>query len=156
MTSPAVPPESPEASGPSEPRKRQTGHSDVTTQGVRVQVASQYLEDQSSPDHDQYVFAYRVRIRNVGEETVTLRRRRWVITDGDGHVEIVEGAGVIGEEPRLLPGDQHEYVSGCPLETTWGTMEGHYVMEREDGSTFEAEVGRFFLAPTVAPISAQD
>ena len=134
----------------------QTGHSDVVTQGVRIQVASQYLPEQSDPDHSQYAFAYRVRILNEGTETATLRSRRWVIRDADGEVEIVEGPGVVGEEPRLEAGEQFEYVSGCPLETSWGTMEGHYVMEREDGSTFEAEVGRFFLAPTVAPISAQD
>ena len=134
----------------------QTGHSDVLTQGVRVKVASQYLPEQSSPDDEQFVFAYRVRILNEGDEPVTLRSRRWVIKDGDGEVEIVEGEGVIGEQPRLEPGQMHEYVSGCPLPTTWGTMEGHYVMEREDGSTFEALVGRFFLAPTVAPISTQD
>ena len=67
----------------------------------------------------------------------------------------MEGPDVIGEEPRIEPGEEFEYMSGCPLPTTWGTMEGHYVMERDDGSTFQAEVGRFFLAPTVAPISAQ-
>jgi len=133
----------------------QSGHSDVVTEGVRVQVASQFLPDRSDPEHMSYVFVYRVRIRNEGEAVVTLRSRRWVITDADGAVEIVEGPGVVGEEPRLSPGQQHEYMSGCPLETSWGTMEGHYTMEREDGSTFDAQVGRFFLAPTVAPISSQ-
>jgi ApaG protein len=136
-------------------KKPQTGHSDVVTQGVRIKVASQYLPEQSSPDDELYAFAYRVRILNEGSEPATLRSRRWVIRDADGEVEIVEGPGVIGEEPRLEPGEQFEYTSGCPLPTTWGTMEGHYVMERDDGSTFQAEVGRFFLAPTVAPISTQ-
>ena len=141
MTKPANPP--------------QSGHSDVVTHGVRVKVASQYLPEQSAPEKLHHLFAYRVRIFNEGDEVVTLRSRRWVITDADGDVEIVEGPGVVGEEPQLAPGDMHEYVSGCPLPTTWGTMEGHYVMEREDGSSFKAEVGRFFLAPTVAPISSQ-
>ena len=133
----------------------QSGHSDVTTDGIRVQVASQYLPERSDPDHSQHLFAYRVRIRNEGERPATLRTRRWVIIDADGESEIVEGAGVIGKEPRLEPGAMHEYVSGCPLETSWGTMEGHFGMERDDGSTFNAQVGRFFLAPTVAPISSQ-
>jgi len=133
----------------------QTGHSDVLTEGIRVQVAAQYLPERSDPDHARHLFAYRVRIRNEGELPATLRTRRWVIIDADGDTEIVEGAGVVGEEPRLEPGDVHEYVSGCPLETTWGTMEGHFGMERDDGSRFEAVVGRFFLAPTVAPISSQ-
>ncbi len=136
--------------------KPQTGHSDVVTEGVRVQVASKFLPEQSSANDELYAFAYRVRITNEGDAPVTLRSRRWVIRDADGEVEIVEGPGVVGEEPRIEPGDQYEYMSGCPLPTTWGTMEGHYVMEREDGSTFHAEVGRFFLAPTVAPMSAQD
>lgn len=138
----------------SEPGK-QTGHSDVVTEGVRVQVAAQYLPERSDPEHLQYAFVYRVRIRNEGSIPVTLRSRRWVITDADGDVEIVEGPGVVGEEPRLEPGAMHQYVSGCPLPTSWGTMEGHYVMEREDGTTFQAKVGRFFLAPTVAPIASQ-
>lgn len=133
----------------------QSGHSDVVTQGIRVKVAAQYLPDQSEPDHEHYLFAYRVRIYNESDVVVTLRSRRWVITDGDGRVEIVEGPGVVGEEPRLAPGAMHEYMSGCPLSTTWGTMEGHFVMEREDGSRFDAQVGRFFLAPTVAPIASQ-
>lgn len=133
----------------------QTGHSDVTTEGIRVRVAAQYLPERSNPDHMQHLFAYRVRIRNDGDQPATLRARRWVIIDADGDTEIVEGPGVVGEEPRLEPGDEHEYVSGCPLETSWGTMEGHFAMERDDGSTFKAEVGRFFLAPNVAPISSQ-
>ena len=136
-------------------RPAQSGHSDVVTEGVRVQVAAQYLPDRSDPEHMSYVFVYRVRIRNEGEAVVTLRSRRWVITDADGEVEVIEGPGVVGEEPRLEPGAKHEYMSGCPLPTSWGTMEGHYVMERADGSTFEARIGRFFLAPTVAPISSQ-
>jgi ApaG protein len=136
--------------------KHQSGHSDVVTHDVRVQAASQFLPERSAPEKLQYVFVYRVRISNEGDEPATLRSRRWVITDADGEIEIVEGPGVVGEEPRLESGASHEYMSGCPLETSWGTMEGHFVMEREDGSTFEAQVGRFFLAPTVDPISSQN
>ncbi len=146
----------PRVAMPSPTNNPQTGHSDVVTEGVRIKVASQYLPDQSSPDDELYAFAYRVRILNEGSDPATLRSRRWIIRDADGEAEIVEGPGVIGEEPRLEAGAEFEYMSGCPLATTWGTMEGHYVMERDDGSTFKAEVGRFFLAPTVAPIASQD
>ncbi|RKY18068.1 MAG: Co2+/Mg2+ efflux protein ApaG [Planctomycetota bacterium] len=134
----------------------QSGHSDVVTHGVRVQAAALFLPDRSSPEQLRYVFAYRVQIANGGDEPVTLRSRRWVITDADGAVEIVEGPGVVGEEPRLEPGQVHTYMSGCPLETCWGTMEGHFVMQRDDGSTFEAKIGRFFLAATVDPLPSQN
>lgn len=133
----------------------QSGHSDATTDGIRIRVAAQYLPDQSLPERSQYVFAYRVEIANVGGEVATLRSRRWVITDADGRKEIVEGPGVVGEQPRLAPGEDHTYMSGSHLRTEWGTMEGHFVMEREDGTTFKAKVGRFFLAKTVDPISSQ-
>ena len=133
----------------------QSGHSDITTQGIRVQVASQYLPDQSLPERKHYLFAYRVVISNVGEVAATLRSRKWIITDADGKVDIVEGSGVIGEEPRLDPGESHEYMSGSPLSTNWGTMEGYFVMELDSGETYQAEVARFFLAEGVAPIHTQ-
>lgn len=123
----------------------ETGHSDVTTQGIRILVSAQYLPEQSVPEQRRYFFVYRVNISNEGERWAKLLSRRWVITDGDGEIEVVEGPGVVGEQPELEPGESHEYMSGCPLRTTWGTMEGHYVMQREDGETFEARIGRFFL-----------
>ena len=124
----------------------ETGHSDVTTEGIRVRVSAQYLPEQSAPDRRQFLFVYRVRISNEGDEWAQLLSRRWVITDGNGEVNVVEGSGVVGEQPELEPGTHHEYMSGCPLPTTWGTMEGHFVMRRENGEQFHAEVGRFFLA----------
>jgi ApaG protein len=133
----------------------QSGHSDLTSNGVRVRVAAQYLPEQSAPDHKRFVFAYRVDITNVGEVVATLRSRKWIITDADGNVEVVEGPGVVGEQPRLEPGESHAYMSGSHLTTAWGTMEGHFVMELEDGSHFKAEVGRFFLARSVDPIGTQ-
>ena len=123
----------------------QQGSSDVSTEGVRVQVAAQPIPEQSDPDGRLYAFAYRVRITNEGEDWAKLRSRRWVITDSSGELEVVEGAGVVGHQPELEPGEGFEYMSGCPLRTSWGTMEGHFVMQRRDGSTFEAKVGRFFL-----------
>jgi len=123
----------------------QHGSSDVSTEGVRVQVSAQLIPEQSDPDGRLYAFAYRVRITNEGEDWAKLLSRRWVITDSRGELEIVEGAGVVGYQPELEPGEGFEYMSGCPLRTSWGTMEGHFLMQRRDGSTFEAEVGRFFL-----------
>lgn len=123
----------------------ETGHSDVTTQGIRIVVSAQYLPEQSVPEQRRYFFVYRVNISNEGTRWAKLLSRRWVITDADGEIEVVEGPGVVGEQPELAPGDTHEYMSGCPLRTTWGTMEGHYVMQREGGGTFNAKIGRFFL-----------
>ena len=134
----------------------QTGHSDTTTEGIRVRVASQFLPDRSDPDRGLHFFVYRVRITNEGDEPATLRSRSWLITDGRGETETVEGPGVVGDQPRLEPGEGYEYMSGCPLETEWGTMEGYYVFERDGGETFEAAIGRFFLALGTAPITALD
>jgi ApaG protein len=129
----------------------QTGHSDALTNGIRVHVVSQYLSEHSNPSRKQYTFAYRITISNEGDLAATLRSRKWIITDGDGGVEVIEGPGVVGEQPRLEPGESHTYVSGSHLTTKWGTMEGHYTMEQDDGAKFDALVGRFFLAESVAP-----
>lgn len=141
---------------PREPMTMETGHSDIVSEGIRVQVAAQYLPEQSSPQHRRYCYAYRVRIINEGQEAAKLISRRWVITNAKGEVEVVEGPGVVGKQPRLVPGERHEYMSGCPLDTEWGTMEGHYLMRRDNGETFEANVARFFLAKNTARISSQD
>ena len=116
-----------------------------TTRSIKVTVKPTYLEDQSSPTDNHYVWAYHVRIENGGEETVQLRRRHWRITDAIGRVQEVRGPGVIGEQPRLEPGQAFKYQSFCPLGTTWGTMEGTYRMRRDDGTEFDAQVGRFYL-----------
>ncbi len=121
------------------------GHSDTSTHGIRVHVSAQFIPEQSDPDKRRYAFAYRVRITNEGQQWAKLLSRRWVITDSLGEVEVVEGSGVVGHQPELEPGEGFEYMSGCPLPTSWGTMEGHYVMQLKDGSTFEAKIGRFFL-----------
>lgn len=124
----------------------ESGHSDQVTEGIRVRVSAQFMPDESDADRRQFVFVYRVLVSNEGTEWAKLVSRRWEITDANGEVELVEGPGVVGEQPELAPGDEHEYRSYCPLRTHWGTMEGHYVMQREDGSTFEARIGRFFLS----------
>jgi ApaG protein len=124
--------------------------SDTTTRGVRVEVHSAYVAERSSPGDSQYFFAYRIRISNTGEETVQLRSRHWVITDGDGRVEHVRGPGVVGEQPVLEPGESFEYTSFCPLPTAIGSMHGTYQMVTAGGDTFDAEIAPFSLAVPTA------
>jgi len=116
------------------------------TEGIRVRVQSQYLSDQSSPRHERFVFAYTITITNEGLRTAQLRTRHWIITDGRGMVEEVRGDGVVGEQPRLTPGQTFQYTSGCVLTTSIGTMQGSYRMWREDGSYFDAVIAPFSLA----------
>jgi ApaG protein len=120
--------------------------SDVSTNGVRVQVASFYVVQRSDPERQFYFFAYRVRITNVGEETVRLVSRHWIITDGNGEIQEVKGSGVVGEQPLLDPGEHFEYTSSCPLQTPVGTMHGSYQMVGVHGEEFGAEIAPFTLA----------
>lgn len=132
------------------------GHSDITTKGIRVRVGAQFLPNQSDSDLGRFAYAYRVRLENVGDHQAQLLTREWVILDADNGRRVVQGEGVVGEQPILGPGESFEYVSGCTLPTEWGSMEGTYHLVREDGSRFDAAVGRFFLAPTIAPLSSRD
>ncbi|MCB9539190.1 MAG: Co2+/Mg2+ efflux protein ApaG [Myxococcales bacterium] len=120
--------------------------SEALTQGVRVQVRSQYVPERSTPDEDFYFFAYRVRVINEGEVPVKLISRHWIITDGTGHVEEVRGPGVVGAQPLLERGQAFEYTSACPLRTPVGTMHGTYQMLSADGEAFDAEIAPFTLA----------
>jgi ApaG protein len=120
--------------------------SEATTRGIKVEVRSAYLPERSVPEASQYFFAYRVRISNVGHETSQLVSRRWVITDGDGKQDVVEGPGVVGEQPTLEPGQAFEYTSFCPLPTPVGTMHGTYHMVTADGASFDALIAPFSLA----------
>lgn len=115
------------------------------TREIRVQVEPMYLEDQSEPDDGQYVWAYRVVIANEGAETVQLVTRYWHITDGIGRVQEVRGAGVVGEQPVLSPGESYEYTSGTPLPTPTGIMRGTYQMRTPAGESFEIEIPAFSL-----------
>lgn len=119
--------------------------SDTKTENIRVQTESFFLPDRSNISDPYFFFAYRIRITNEGGEPARLVSRHWIITDSLGHVEEVRGPGVVGEQPRLEPGQSHEYTSSCPLHTQFGTMSGAYRMERDDGSFFEAEIGEFLL-----------
>ncbi|KIL97458.1 ApaG protein [Paramagnetospirillum magnetotacticum MS-1] len=116
-----------------------------TTRDVEVSVKPFYLDDQSSPEDNHFVWAYRVRIINKGTRTVQLMRRHWVITDAIGRVQEVKGPGVVGEQPVLRPGDAYEYTSGTPLPTPSGIMVGTYEMEDEDGSAFDIAIPAFSL-----------
>ncbi len=124
--------------------------SDTITRGVRVEVRTAYVPERSSPAESQYFFAYRIRISNLGEETVQLLSRHWIISDGDGHSEHVRGPGVVGEQPVLEPGEAFEYTSFCPLRTPIGSMQGTYRMVTAGGSAFEAEIAPFALAVPTA------
>jgi ApaG protein len=124
--------------------------SSALTEGIRVRVRSQYLPDQSDPSSDRYVFAYTITISNEGARTAQLRTRHWIITDARGSVEEVRGDGVVGEQPRLSPGQSFEYTSGCVLTTPVGTMHGTYRMWCDDGSYFDAVIAPFSLASPFA------
>jgi len=130
-----------------------TPHSDVVTDAIRIQAAAQYLPQESDPAVDRYVFAYKITMTNVGSRRARLVARHWIILDSEGRREDVKGPGVVGEYPSLTARDSYSYISYCSLKTEWGTMEGSYTFEREDGSTFEAAIGRFFLVPPPAPVS---
>jgi ApaG protein len=123
--------------------------SQAITQGIRVRVQSQYLPEQSSPHDDRFVFAYTITISNESMSTSQLRTRHWIITDGRGSVEEVRGDGVVGEQPRLSPGQSFQYTSGCVLTTPIGTMQGSYRFWRDDGSYFDVAIAPFSLASPV-------
>src|SRR3954468_24814229 len=124
--------------------------SDMTTNGVRIGATAYYLPDESDPDDRKFVFGYTIVIVNTGDEPVQLLTRHWVIIDALGRREEVQGDGVIGQQPRLMPGKAFKYQSFCPLKTPWGTMEGTYRMVRDDGTTFDVKVARFYLRTEVA------
>lgn len=124
----------------------------ATTDSISVTVKPIYLEEQSSPSDGHYVWAYQVRIENTGSETVQLLNRHWRITDSLGRVQEVRGAGVVGEQPTLAPGQSFEYTSGTPLSTPSGIMVGSYEMESADGRRFDVEIPAFSLDSPHQPV----
>jgi ApaG protein len=141
------------------PRRRHANRAGVglamyheTTQSIRVTVKPLYLEDQSSPAENHFVWAYQVRIENVGGETVQLINRHWQITDSMGRTQEVRGAGVVGEQPTLAPGESFEYTSGTPLSTPSGIMVGTYEMEASGGRRFNVAIPAFSLDSPHQPI----
>ena len=119
--------------------------SEAVTRGIRVRVISSYLPERSEPEHGQWFFVYDVEISNVGTETAQLVSRHWIITDSNGEVQEVKGPGVVGKQPILRPGQCFRYTSGCPLGTSFGTMQGTYQMVTEGGERFDAEIAAFSL-----------
>ena len=116
-----------------------------TTNKINITVNPYFLEDQSEPDDQHYVWAYQVTINNLSKESVQLKNRYWKIIDSNGTKQEVKGEGVVGEQPILNPGEKFEYTSGTPLSTPSGFMEGHYEMETIKGMKFEATIPHFSL-----------
>ena len=117
----------------------------AVTRSISVTVTPRFVPEESSPDDGRYFFAYAVEIINLGLERVQLRSRYWKIIDGWGQVQEVRGAGVVGKQPVLGPGESFSYTSGCPLPTPGGTMQGRYTMVTATGETFEADIPAFSL-----------
>ncbi|MGV3345052.1 Co2+/Mg2+ efflux protein ApaG [Enterobacteriaceae bacterium LUAb1] len=113
---------------------------------VCVQVQSVYVESQSDPDAERFVFAYTITIRNLGRHPVQLKRRYWLITNGHGRETEVQGEGVVGEQPCILPGSEFQYTSGAIIETAIGTMQGYYEMTDQNGDPFQIDIPVFRLA----------
>jgi ApaG protein len=124
---------------------------DTITRGVRITVRPRFVPEQSDPGNGQWLFAYHITIRNQGTQAVQLLSRHWIITNGEGHVEEVRGAGVVGYQPLLQPGEEFQYTSGCPLTTPVGTMHGEFNMVvPESGEKFDAKIDPFRLAVPTA------
>jgi ApaG protein len=113
---------------------------------IRIQVTTNYVDEQSEPDEGRYVFAYTITIANEGNIPAQLISRHWVITDANGKVQEVSGDGVVGEQPHLEPGEVFRYSSGAVLETPVGAMQGLYRMQTDNGINFDAPIAPFTLA----------
>jgi ApaG protein len=113
---------------------------------IQIDVQTRYIEEQSNPEKDYYVFAYTITIVNRGDQAAQLLNRHWIITDSNQKVQEVRGEGVVGEQPHLRPGEQFVYTSGTMLETSMGTMRGSYEMMAEDGKLFDASIDEFVLS----------
>ena len=120
--------------------------SEATTRGVRVSVVAEFSPARSRVEENQWFFLYTITITNSGSETGQLLSRHWIITDADGRVEEVKGAGVVGEQPVLAPNESFTYTSGCPLTTSFGLMQGTYQMVTRSGDTFDATIAPFTLS----------
>ena len=113
---------------------------------IQVDVETAYIESQSTPEQNRYVFAYTITIHNAGSVAAKLLTRHWLITDANGKVQEVRGDGVVGEQPHLRPGESFQYTSGTMIETPVGSMSGSYQMLADDGTRFDAEIRPFSLS----------
>lgn len=117
----------------------------LETRGVLINVFPTYVEERSAPENDYYFFAYKVTITNLGQETIKLINRHWIIRDGRKRERYVNGEGVVGQRPILAPGDEFDYQSFCPLETSTGNMRGKFEFENQEGDRFWIPVPLFFF-----------
>ncbi len=113
---------------------------------IDVTVNTSYIEDQSEPEDNQYVFAYTITLHNTGQQAAQLESRHWIITDANGQTQEIRGEGVVGEKPLLRSGDEYQYTSGAIIETPVGSMRGSYQMIAEDGTKFDAPIPVFTLS----------
>ena len=120
-----------------------------TNQQIKITVTPHYLQEQSEPENNQYIFAYTVHMENQGDTAAQLLTRHWIITDSEGKTEEVRGPGVVGEHPHLKPGESFEYTSGAILQTPVGAMMGSYQMRDENGDLFDAVIPAFTLSAQV-------
>ncbi len=118
---------------------------EAETDGVIVRVRPMFIDEESSPEDDKFLWAYQIEIENRGQQTLQLMTRYWQITDSDGRIQEVRGEGVVGKQPVLRPGGTFEYTSGCPLTTPSGMMQGAYQFENDEGDFFEAKIPLFAL-----------
>ena len=128
------------------PRGIKDQMNEAVLNNIEVEVETRYIEEQSNPEQNSYVFAYTITIQNKGRQSAQLLTRHWVITDSNQKIQEVRGDGVVGEQPLLNPGEQFVYTSGTMLETAVGTMKGSYQMLADDGSQFDAEIDEFVLS----------
>ncbi|MFT7560605.1 MAG: ApaG protein [Flavobacteriales bacterium] len=112
---------------------------------IRISIKTKFIEEQSSIEENRFVYAYNILIENIGREAAQLISRKWTITDAKGAIQEVQGLGVIGEQPRIEPGQSYRYTSGAVLATDSGIMEGEYTMQQDDGTEFSADIPAFSL-----------
>ena len=130
--------------------------SSATTNGIRVEAQAFFIPEKSDPEEREFLFGYNITLENTGDSAAQLLSRHWIIIDAVGRREEVKDAGVVGQTPRLEPGQVFRYQSYCPLRTPWGTMEGSYTFRRDNGQMFDAKIGRFYLvAAQEAPVGAR-
>lgn len=125
-------------------------NSEAITHGIRIHVNSRYSEEHSKPQENHWFFLYTITISNESQKTIQLLKRHWIITDGNGDIQEIQGQGVIGQQPIIEPGQSFQYTSACPLKTEFGSMQGHYTfintLDDNKDSEFNAKIAPFTLS----------